>query len=86
MQTAERGSEPWEAFPTLPIEMTESYFLHRQATSTHVEKNHTGTNNCNKIIAIIKVRVPAGKKKAICTSLHFLWEKAAAPQPCTSMT
>lgn len=43
--------------------MTESYFLHRQATSTHVEKNHTGTNNCNKIIAIIKVSVPAGKKR-----------------------
>lgn len=38
-QTAVRGTEPWEAFPTLLIKMTEIHFLHSQATSMHVEKN-----------------------------------------------
>ena len=62
MQTPECGTGPWEAFPMLLIMMTEICFLHRQATSMHVDKIQAGNNNCNKIITIIKVRVPAGKK------------------------
>lgn len=85
MQTSECGTGPWEAFPMLLIMMTEICFLHRQATSMHVDKIQTGNNNCNKIITIIKVRVPTGKKIKV-TALHFLWGNSAAPWPRTCIT
>lgn len=63
MQPSERGTGPWEAFPMPSITMTEICFLHRQAPSMHVDKIQTGNNNCNNIMTLIKVRVPAGEKK-----------------------
>lgn len=62
MHAPECGTGPWEAFPTLLVMMTEICFLHRHATSMHVDKIRTGNNNCNKTITLITVRVPAVKK------------------------